>query len=692
MSFAHGDDSLRRQLQSAVGGRFEIIRLLGRGGMGAVYLARDTLGRLVAIKVILPHAFAVPGARERFRREMRTVARFNHPNIVRIFTSGELDELDYFVMEYVSGDPIAERLRQEGRMPPEEVRRILVDLADALHYAHGLSVIHRDIKPANVLIDDLSGRVLLTDFGVAKTLNGVQSQTTGMAAGTLGYMPPEAFNGGEVDHRADIYSLGVLGYEMIAGRRPFTGDNAFQLIHHTVNTAAPDLGSIVEDVPADLEGVVMRCLAKDPNGRARDARHLKAALGLRETDEPSMPQDLIDMAGFGSWTLLWISAWATLGLATVDALALRLTLLGIALVVPVGFALQVASMRPGGLPKMQIARVAFWPPKWWGMWWPRRLRRPVDLWRFLPLRPRLTRIALSAFLITVPALIFLGPEAESRVVAPGSLIPALSAMIGLLATAVATVLIDAWVWARRNELDGRETVRMLIGPTIVSRLWDSPRMSGLLNHPHHRAEPDFDRVPEFPRQCLECVVRLAPRLTGPSREAGMLAAHASRELWGEIESLDVEISNLTDASAEDMMAQLESQLKVLRSGDGDDGVEDGGVEARIRKPLLKELDRLRKMETRLTAAKRERTRLFGTQLEIWRKLVELSKVDPNAVAAEPLRARIRRLCAGLEGPLDDDAQGELDAPAAAPTVGPRTAMLPRAPEGRGESQSPVPLS
>ena len=120
MSYAKGDDSLRHALQQAVGGRYEIIRLLGRGGMGAVYLARDTLERLVAIKVILPQAFAVPGTRERFRKEMRTVARFAHPNIISIYSSGELEELDYFVMMYVSGDTIAERLRQEGRMPVEE--------------------------------------------------------------------------------------------------------------------------------------------------------------------------------------------------------------------------------------------------------------------------------------------------------------------------------------------------------------------------------------------------------------------------------------------------------------------------------------------------------------------------------------------------------------------------------------------
>ena len=132
-----GGDPLRHSLQEAVGGQYEIIRLLGRGGMGAVYLAGDTLERLVAIKVILPAAFADRRKREDFRKEMRTVAQFDHPNIVQIYTSGALDELDWFVMKFVSGDTLAERLQREPRMPPEEARLILVDLADALYYAHG---------------------------------------------------------------------------------------------------------------------------------------------------------------------------------------------------------------------------------------------------------------------------------------------------------------------------------------------------------------------------------------------------------------------------------------------------------------------------------------------------------------------------------------------------------------------------
>ena len=311
MSSIDGHDSLRHALQSAVGGQYEIVRLLGRGGMGAVYLARDTLERLVAIKVILPHAFGVPGARERFRKEMRTVARFTHPNIIPIYDSGQLEELDYFVMMYVSGDDIADRLRQEGRMPAEEVRRVLIDLADALYYAHGLGVIHRDVKPANVMIDDMTGRVFLTDFGVAKTVNS--GNTTGTVAGTLGYMPPEAINGARIDHRADIYSLGVLGYEMLTGRRPFKADHAVQLMHHTINTPPPNLTSFAPDVPPDLEAVVMRCLAKDPNDRARDARQLQSALGVKETDEATMPEDLRDMAGFGSWAVLWATVWGTFG-------------------------------------------------------------------------------------------------------------------------------------------------------------------------------------------------------------------------------------------------------------------------------------------------------------------------------------------------------------------------------------------
>src|SRR5688500_17588476 len=180
----------------------------------------------------------------------------------------------------------------------------------------------------------MTGRAFLTDFGVAKSLNSVTTNSKGTIAGTAGYMPPEAFSGGDIDHRADIYALGVLGYEMLAGRRPFTGETPLQLIQQTLTAAPPPLTEVAPHVPPDVAGVVMRCLAKDPAQRARDARHLRTAFGVRETDEPTMPQDLCDMAGFGSWTLLWVSVWGTFGILKLDQLMLGIALLVIALIVP----------------------------------------------------------------------------------------------------------------------------------------------------------------------------------------------------------------------------------------------------------------------------------------------------------------------------------------------------------------------
>jgi serine/threonine-protein kinase len=639
MRFA-GDDVLRRDLQAAVAGRYDIIRLLGRGGMGAVYLARDTLERLVAIKVILPHAFGLPGARERFRREMRTIARFWHPNIVPIYASGELDTLDYFVMMYVSGDPLSERLRQDGRMPAEEVRRVLVELADALEYAHRLGVIHRDIKPANVMIDDMTGHAFLTDFGVARTVTDVPTHSTETVAGTLGYIPPEAFSGRKVDHRADLYALGVLGYEMIAGRRPFTGDNAVQIMVQTVKGVPAALSSLAPDVPADLEAVVMRCLARNPDDRPRDARHLRGALGLREAEESTMPQDLRDMAGFGSWTLLWVTVWSGFGVRALDRPVLAIALLVIALVVPIGFGLQVAGMFPAGLPMKQIARIAFWPPKWWGMWWPRRLRRPVDLWTRLPGRARLTRIALSAFLILVPLMILLATEVDW--VSGRPFVPAaLSVAIGTLAAAVACILVNAWLWAKHQSLDAREIIRMLIGPTIVSRLWDSPRVSPLLTHRPLRSGPDTVAEPTRPHECVDRIKRTVQSLAGASRETGELALDTVRALRGEIEQLDLEISGLIDRSNPAAIAQLERQIAESQAMG-----RDGSRAAWKRERLEKELQRLRDSETRLAAATFERTQLFETQLTIWREVAALALVSLDDVAAESRRARIRGLCAG----------------------------------------------
>ncbi|HET7711204.1 MAG TPA: serine/threonine-protein kinase, partial [Thermoanaerobaculia bacterium] len=177
-AMAHGsEDALRHALEAKLGGQYRVLRLLGRGGMGAVYLARDlTLEREVAIKVVKP-ASDTPAMYDRFRREAKTAAKLSHPNIVPLHAFGEVDGMPYFVMGYVRGESLAERMRRDGKLPEEDARRIIAEIADALDHAHRQGVVHRDVKPDNVLLEDASGRALLTDFGIARPMNPSESLT-----------------------------------------------------------------------------------------------------------------------------------------------------------------------------------------------------------------------------------------------------------------------------------------------------------------------------------------------------------------------------------------------------------------------------------------------------------------------------------------------------------------------------------
>ncbi|HEY8311724.1 MAG TPA: serine/threonine-protein kinase, partial [Gemmatimonadaceae bacterium] len=224
------DDALRAQLGRVLEANYELDREIGRGGMGIVYRARDRrLKRLVAVKVLPPELAYRADIRSRFLREAETSAQLSHPSIVPIYTVEEADNLVFFIMGYVDGDTIAQRLRQRGPMAAEEARRILCEVADALAYANARNVVHRDIKPDNILLDSDSGRALVTDFGIARAVsegNDTRLTTTGLAIGTPAYMSPEQCAGDRgVDGRSDIYSLGVVGYQMLSGDLPFVASN-----------------------------------------------------------------------------------------------------------------------------------------------------------------------------------------------------------------------------------------------------------------------------------------------------------------------------------------------------------------------------------------------------------------------------------------------------------------------------------
>jgi formylglycine-generating enzyme required for sulfatase activity len=265
-------DALAGRLQAALGDGFVVERRLGAGGFATVFLVRDlALGRALAVKVLSPDVIQTPRMLERFRREAATVAQLSHPNIVPLHYVGGGDDLFYLVMAYVDGGSLAERLARDGRLPAVDAVRVLGEVAAALALAHRRGVLHRDIKPENILLDGDSGRAMLTDFGIAR-LEGSEGLTaTGMLIGTPAYLSPEQLLGEPADPRSDLYALGVVGFEMLAGERPFTGSTPTAAMMRRVAVPPPPLASQQPDLPVALCTMIDRCLAPDRDQRFADA-------------------------------------------------------------------------------------------------------------------------------------------------------------------------------------------------------------------------------------------------------------------------------------------------------------------------------------------------------------------------------------------------------------------------------------
>ena len=280
-------DPLLDRLVVAVGTQYLVDREIGRGGMAVVYRAADLrLHRSVAIKVLPPELAFNADVRERFLREAQTAAQLSHPGIVPIYTVDEAQGLVYFVMALVEGESLAERLARDTRLPVEEARQILVGVADALAYAGAHGVVHRDVKPDNIMLDRRTGRPMVTDFGIARAAAGDTRLTvTGIAIGTPAYMSPEqALGERELDARSDVYSLGVIGYQMLAGETPFKASNTpAMLVKHVSETPRPLL-SLRPDVPPSLAYAISRALAKKPDERWADAGAFRDALASTAGD------------------------------------------------------------------------------------------------------------------------------------------------------------------------------------------------------------------------------------------------------------------------------------------------------------------------------------------------------------------------------------------------------------------------
>jgi serine/threonine protein kinase len=282
---------LEQRLADALGSAYTIEGEIGRGGMGVVYRAKDErLKRAVAIKVLPPDLAFRADIRQRFLREAETAARLSHPNIVPIFSVGDKDDLVYFVMGLVEGESLALRIKRRGRLSIEEARRVMKETADALSAAHAQGVIHRDVKPDNILLEGTRGRVMVTDFGIAKALSSEGGTLTeaGVAIGTPAFMSPEQAAGDrQIDGRSDLYSLGVVAYQMLSGELPFQANTVPALLMKQVSETPISVDRKRSETPLELSQTVMRCLEKDPEDRWGTADALRRALETHTYTAPA---------------------------------------------------------------------------------------------------------------------------------------------------------------------------------------------------------------------------------------------------------------------------------------------------------------------------------------------------------------------------------------------------------------------
>jgi serine/threonine-protein kinase len=285
-------------MEQIFGDRYEVEAPLGTGGMAEVWRGHDrVLNRTVAIKTLLPQFARDTSFVDRFRREAQAAARLNHPGIVSVYDSGTDGDTPYIVMQYIEGRTLADFLGSGKTLPPKQAAQIAQEIAEALGVAHAHGVIHRDIKPANVMITR-DGKVLVMDFGIARLISGPETAPqTSAVLGTASYLSPEQAQGQPVDARSDIYALGVVLYEMLTGRPPFTGDSPMAIAYKQVNATPPAPSSANPDVPPELDAVVMRALSKNPANRYQTGQEFADDLERARTGGQVMATPLLPAGG-----------------------------------------------------------------------------------------------------------------------------------------------------------------------------------------------------------------------------------------------------------------------------------------------------------------------------------------------------------------------------------------------------------
>jgi len=680
-------DEIRSTLDKALGDQYSIIRLLGRGGMGAVYLAQDmVLDRTVAIKV-LPPEVATPIGKERFRREAQTAAKLNHPNIVPLHAFGEVDDMLYLVMNFVRGGSLSDVLRTQGRLPANTVREILVAIVDALDYAHRQGVIHRDIKPDNILIDEETGRPMLTDFGIAKGgASGSTLTALGMPLGTPFYMSPEQASGEVgIDGRSDLYSLGITSYQLLSGKLPFSEGLPQDILAQHVTKKPPPLKKLAPNVPEDLATSVMRCLAKAPHERWRDAGQLRNALqhghaGLVEK-RTWFDGLLLGRIAPTAWIVMVMMSLASatntgptaepLEFYGLDHFLVPVTVIGplilfALLALPI-LGLVLAQVKRAGWSWTYVVRMLLRQPGWWRGWYPAPLRHPAtaDIWKRLPLGHK---FLYTAFDVTLFVILFTILPATALLVAATP--EALEAYPSLYWPFIGEILssspgargmdeslalwlcvfayVGALVWAKRRGLSLGEahyvaSARALAPTHEALTFWKRPHVSVILAAAQ-TSSSETQSVPQTPKQHVEQIKRA---VSAESERLGDLAGRIVStvdSLVEQIRELDDEIESLERNADSEQMAKLLGKLDGVTAADL-----NSDTDQQMHELLSSQFQLLKRVADQLEAATKQRSTQMALLTALWREMDGLQGNSANnAGDIDTILEKIRSLCGEIE--------------------------------------------
>ena len=636
-------DQLRDALERAIGFQYDILGLLGRGGMGAVYHAHEkALDRPVAIKVLPPDAVG-GDARERFLREARTAARLTHPNIVPLFTFGETQGLVYFVMGYVDGESLEQRLRR-GPLDAETAKSLLTQLAGALDYAHQQGIVHRDVKPDNVLIERGTGVAKLTDFGIAKRSSGGETLTgTGLLMGTPKYMSPEQAAGDrDLDARSDIYALGLVGYAMLTGRPPFDGGSVQEILTQQVTRDAPNLRKMFPELESGLLIAIERALMKEPARRWPTARSMAAAVTDEETEDL---EGLTPRRGPRPGAYLVVNiAVITVVLNVVVSAAIRSQetfFIYFPLMLPLGVFVDYAVLRwKEKKSRAEIRRVFTEPPQWWPFWWPGRWRRRDDVWNRLPKFLKAMRIVSTAgvfgFLLMLE-LFFLALTFGNKspafwpLLAPG--IALLPVILALLLGSVGAIE----VWRRRHGLANRQADMIARTSTSHPRLWKQPWAARFLLD---SATSAGALEPATPAALASEVAAVRAQLPSALRDSVSDADAAASALARAIDALDSEIASLARSVDQAEVERLESRVASL----GAERANEPDGQREMRQLYSSQLDLLKRLSRQSQELASQRARYMDLLRTLWRQLQAL-RADHTVenVRLQDLTARIRHI-------------------------------------------------